>query len=252
VQIENKELTFEMTDRDRIARAAVYGIVTSLGNRVVAEFDDELMSHYSGDQPLQGSLRESAYQKILVLEAGKRYKVVIVVKDLQSERVGFVERALVAPSFDAEQIAASSVVLARSLRVLDAAPAQDEMFVIGDVKIYPNLSQSFSPGQPLGLYFQLYNVTLDQGTFLPSLEVSFRLLRDGKVLRQLVDRDGKSVQYFSEQRVVLVQALGLEGLEAGRYLIRIQVKDQLSGQSLELNVPFSLEGESVAKVERTH
>jgi len=247
VQIEHKDLTFETVGSERIARTAVYGIVTGMTSRVVAEFEEDLLAQDARLPFPQGLLRESAYQKLLVLESGKRYKLTVIVKDLQSNRIGSVERALVAPSFEKSQLAASSVILASSLRVMAAAPEMDEMFVIGDVKVRPNLSQSFAPNQRLGLYFQVYNAAIDQSSNAPSLRIAYDLFRDGKVLRQLVDREGQSIQYFSDQRVVLVQALGLEGLESGRYSIRIDVKDQIINQSLELNVPFSIEGGEAAR-----
>jgi hypothetical protein len=114
------------------------------------------------------------------------------------------------------------------------------MFVIGDVKVLPNLRQSFKSDRPVGLYFQVYNAGIDQTSLQPSLTISFRLIKDGKVIRQMTDRTGQSIQFFSDQRVVVMQALGLEGLEESKYMIRIQVNDEITNQSLELNVPFYL------------
>jgi hypothetical protein len=242
VQVENKDLTFQAEGTQSAARVAVYAVLTSLGRRLVAEFDHELVARYSRDELEQGLRQTSAYQKTLILDSGQRYKLDVVVKDLNSGQVGVAQRALVVPAIRNDELSTSSIVLTSSLRVMEEAPEKDEMFVIGDVKVVPNLVGSFPSGGLLGLYFQIYNAALDQSTRLPSLTLSFQLVKDGKVLRQLVDREGRSIQYFSDRRIVVIQALGLENLAPDRYGIRIQVTDDLTGRSLELNVPFAVTG----------
>ena len=131
-------------------------------------------------------------------------------------------------------------MLSNSIQVLQEVPQQDEMFVIGDVKVVPNLSGTCPPGKPLGLYFQIYNAAVDQTTQDPSLRVGYKLFRDDRLLMQTADDRGQSIQYSSEQRVVVVKLLSVAGLEPGSYQIRVDVEDLISGQKLDLAQDFTV------------
>ena len=82
VEIDNRELTFAPDDTGRRARVAVYGIVTSLSNRISDEFEADLVAES------RVSATRSAYQRFLVLERKGRYKLDLVIKDLNSGKAG--------------------------------------------------------------------------------------------------------------------------------------------------------------------
>jgi hypothetical protein len=158
---------------------------------------------------------------------------------LNSEHLGVTQQAIIPPSFGSEELTASSLILASQIQVLDTIPT-DERFVLGDVKLYPNVTNRFTPGMPLGIYLQVYNVVLDQATLSPSLRVAYRLLKKGRPLREAVDEDGESTQFFSTRRVVLTKQLGLGELEPGKYSIQVEVHDKLAEQSVTVEDEFSL------------
>jgi len=241
VQLSNKDLTFQTEGDQQVAKVAVYGIVTSIGRRFISEFEDDLRMAFSSDGLEAGLSRKSVYQKLLFLDRKQRYKLDLVVKDLNTGQVGVLRKAIVPPTHKNEELEASSVIFAQSIRVLDTIPDQEEMFVIGDVKVTPNINRSLAPGQPLWLYYQVYNTSLDQSTMSPSLKVAYRLLKNGEVLREVADTGGESIQFFSGQRVVLVKELNVAGLPPGDYVIRIEVEDLLTGKHLELDEPFMVE-----------
>ena len=240
LQVDNRHLTFKMENGRHVARVAVYGVVTSLGNRVVAEFDHDLITSFSPEQLEIGFLGTSNFQKILLLQRRQRYKLDFVVKDLNEGRVGVRRKAIIPAPYKAEQLAASSLLLSGGIQVLEAVPNREEMFVIGDVKVLPNLRKTFEPRQSLCLYFQVYNADVDQETMKPLLGVAYRLLKNGEVLRVRPDPEGQSVQYSSDQRVVFIQSLSLAGLESGDYRVAVEVEDRLSGHQLQLAEDFTV------------
>ena len=240
LHLENRELTFQPEGERRVARLAVYGTVTSITNRVVSEFENDLQVAYGANSLSAGLRSASVYQKILALDRKFRYKLVLVVKDLNSQKIGVVRRALNPPAVKEDVLASSSLVLADRLEVLSEVPDADEMFVIGDVKVRPSANRRFRDNGSLGLYFHLYNVALDQSTLRPSLEISYGIVHDGQVVRQVVDRDGASIEYFSQDRVVVVRKLPLDGLPSGAYQVRIQASDRTAGRSVELTAPFHI------------
>ncbi len=240
LSIENKNLTFKEENGLHAARLSIYGIVTSMTNRVVTEFEDDLMSAYTTDELLTGLRQSSIYQKILPLKSNMRYKVDIVVKDVNSEKIGVIRRALIPPHSVSGELSTSSIIFSDYLRILDDSPDPDEMFVIGDVKIRPKIVGDFSRKKPFSIYFHVYNIAVDQSTFMPALRVSFNVYKDGQLYRQTIDNDGKSTQFFSGQRVVILQNFDLQDFEIGKYELRIQVEDLLADKEVSISRVFNV------------
>lgn len=241
IELENKNLTFVETDGIHSAQVALYGVVTTISNRIVTEFEHDLVTSYPEDRFQFGLRQKSAYQKPLLLDSHQLYRLDLVVKDLNSGQVGSVRRGIRLPSASAERLTTSSLVLSDSISVLDDIPTDDEMFVIGDVKVLPNLDRTFETDGVLGLYFQVYNAQLDQTTLKPSLKVTYRLFSDGKVLRQTTDLNGESIQYHSTSRIVLIKLLSLQGIQSGDYRLQIELEDLLSRQQVALDEKLSVE-----------
>ncbi len=240
VQVKNSDLNFKREDQLQVARVAVYGIVSTMTNRIVTEFEDDFVVRYNDAEMQKGLLKTSVYQKIFPVESRGRYKVDLVLKDVNTGKTGVLRMPIIPPGFSEQELQGSSLLLSDSIKVLNEIPEQDEMFVIGDVRVLPRLDHKFSPGMPLGLYYQVYNVALDQTTLEPSLRVTYNLFRNGQLLASAVDERGESTQYFSGRRVVLTKLLSLEGLERGEYQVEIQVEDRLSNRTLKQRESFSI------------
>lgn len=245
LKLENKNLNFKEENGLRVARVALYGIVTSMTNRIALEFDDDLVVSFTPEEFQQSALRGySLYQKAVPLETKMRYKMDIVTKDLNSGKVGTMRQALIPPSYG-EKLAASSIVLSNYIRELRQIPQQDEMFVIGDVKIRPSLDNRFPEEEPFGVYLQIYNAGLDQTSLAPSLSVKYQIQRNGEVIAETVDESGESIQYHSGLRVVLVKNLLLKPLEPARYQLEITVQDRITDQTVTARADFRVDAPSV-------
>jgi GWxTD domain-containing protein len=240
VQIHNKDLAFELEEGKHVARVAVYGLVTGINNRVALEFDDDLVTSLRAEELEVGLQRLSVYQKVVPLDMKMRYKVDVVVKDMNTGHTGVLRQAIVPPRFDDTQMATSSFILSDYIEVLETVPDINEMFVLGDVKVRPSLDKEFPQGQDLGLYFQVYNMGIDQSTMTPALSLKYRLMKDGDVLKEIVDEDGESVQFFTNRRTVLVKVFALESLPPGDYQIQVEIKDRLLDQPLQLADKFTV------------
>jgi hypothetical protein len=240
LQLANKDLTFNLENGLQVAKVAVYGLVTSITNRVINEFEDDLMISYKPEQLSEKLLKSSMYQRIITLDPKMRYKLDLVVKDLNSEQIGAIRQAILPPGFGTEKLAASSLVLSNTIRVLKDVPDINEQFVLGDVKIYPSLRNEFTPQMPLGIYLHVYNAALDQSSMAPLLTVTYKLLKGNELLKEAVDEQGESTQYFSNQRIVLIKALSFADLEPGDYRLEVEVNDRLSQQTVTVEDKFRL------------
>jgi GWxTD domain-containing protein len=240
VEIPNRELTFKPESGIQVARVTVYGIVKDLSGRIASEFDDDLVTAYTSERLPAGREAASIYQKILPLADRGRYRVDIVVKDLGSEKVGVAHTAIVAAGYPEERLTASSVILSNQIRQLAEAPEQNEMFVLGDMKILPSLHNRFPAGGPVSAYLQIYDAALDQTTLQPDLEVRYRILKDGRTVVELMREGDSAVFSFSNRRLILIKSLPVRALEPGRYDLRITVRDRIGNQEVETGTAFEI------------
>jgi GWxTD domain-containing protein len=238
VEIENRNLSFDAEDGNHVARVAVYGLVTSLSNQVVAEFDDDLMVSYQPRFLSEGLQGRSVYQKTLALEARMRYRLDLVVKDLKSGHVGIKRIGLIPPAYSPE-LATSSVVMADLLQRVEDVQ-QEEMFVLGDVKVRPRLNRQFPVDSPVWVYLHLYNIALDQSTLTPSVKVTYVLTQGDELIRRDVEEGGESLDFYAGGHVALARRLPIENLPAGRYRLEIEIEDQVQEKTVSTETEFDL------------
>ena len=245
VEIDNKNLTFKQEGGAMVARAAIYGIVTSLTNRVAAEFEHNLEVSCHRAELEKKLQSRSLYQKVLILENRMRYRADVVIKDLNSENIGLLRTPIAWPRAT-DGLGLSSLILTDFIAQLKDSPEPEEMFVIGDLKVLPNLRNQFYASRPFGAYVQVYNAALDQSTRNPEISALFRIERGGKQVKYWSEDAGQSIQFFSEQRLVLAKALPLGNLAPATYVLQVEIEDRLSGQKIATQQKFEIVQDPVA------
>ena len=244
VEIRNRFLSFEADGDAHSARVGLYGVVTSLTNKFIEEFDQDLVISFGPERLMRGLEGRATYQKVLLLDSGTRYKLDLIMKDLTSNNIGAVKHGIIPPSSmrQREKLSSSSMLLSNHLQELPEAPDQDQMFVLGDVKIRPSLDKSFSKKLPLGVYLHLYNFGMDQASNTPQMQVSYRISRDGEVIGEATDSRGESIQFFSDRRMVLLKRLSLRTLEPGKYRLEVEAWDQVKDVRTRIQENFQVQG----------
>lgn len=240
IEVANRDLTIVEEDGRWVAGITVYGLVQSLTNQVVAEFEDDLVNTFSAEEARTAAGR-SVYQKTLVLDRKLRYKMDLVLRDHRGSKTSVLRQAIIPRDFRGTKLAASSLVLADYIRTLPEPPKADEMFAIGDVLVRPVLTSQFQVGQPVGIYVQLYNLSIDQASDQPSLSVTYRLSVQGREVATIADA-GDSVYFFSEARTILIRSFPTADLTPGKYRIDLVVHDRIADQRLEVGGEFELAG----------
>ncbi|HSR53559.1 MAG TPA: GWxTD domain-containing protein [Acidobacteriota bacterium] len=241
LQIANNDLQFDLRGDRYLARVGIYGKVTSMTGEVIAEFEEVLNAQYNKSQLQAGRSQRSVFQRIVAAEPG-RYKIELVAKDLNSGNLGTVTRSLLIPSMTPGELTASPVVLAERVDTLDEIPERPESFVIGDVRVIPNVTRRFETSDEMGVYCQVHNVQIDQSTLAPSVEVEYEIQRNGRLQARFTDRSGSSINYASTRRVVLVRSIPLSDLQEGDYELIVRVNDLLSGKEVESKSKFHIQG----------
>lgn len=240
LELNNGTLEFKKENGLNRATVNVYGIVTSLTNRIIAEWEDAISTDYTDENFEYGKNRRSVYQHIVALPPGMRYKLNLVLKDINSKNVGSTEIGLNVPKFGDGELHSSTIILANSVSSAPANSDQSQQYIIGDMKIVPNVKSEYLPDQNLITYMQLYGMGIDQTNEKPALDVKFVVKNDGKVVEELNDSPANSEQFFYGPRVVLLGKLPLKGIVPGKYTLEIIVSDKISNKTITIKTDFKV------------
>ncbi len=237
IRLHHRDLTFKNENGVQRARVNVFGRVSTITGRVVDVFEDVISQDVPEALLKQALERDSLYQKSLPLRSG-RYKLELVLKDLHSGHMGTQYFGLVIPRFPDDSLASSSIILADTIEALPLDQVASGMFVIGTNKIHPNVEDRFDRKETMGIYFQVYNLTLDDQSRKPSASVQYVLMKEDREITRLT----KSHQDLAgaAQQMTLEQHLALSALDPGSYQLVVNVTDNLSKRSLSQVAKFEV------------
>jgi hypothetical protein len=203
--------------------------ITSVAGKRSGNFTDTIKTDRFTDRDVAiGQQMKSIYQKNYILPPG-RYKIDLVAQDTNSGKMGIIHQSFVVPQYKQNELGTSSVIVASDIsRMTGVAAGQ---FVIGRYKVHPNMTQTFKPGTPIGVFLQVYNAQIDQYTLMPNVEVNYVVTRNGQEIAR-VPEDGKTgVKDVDGQRLVLARMLALK-LDPGTYQVMVSVTDKVSQKTI--------------------
>jgi GWxTD domain-containing protein len=236
VQAGNDQLSFANSGGIETARLNIFGRVITLANRQIGKFEDSVTTTATSQELSITRNRKSAYARAFILDPG-RYRVDVIVRDIQSGAAGMKQVGFVVPEFPTDRLSASSIVLAAKLENMERGAAVGP-FVIGATKVIPNLSGVFKRNQPVGVYLQVYNAAIDQTTLRPAADAEYVLLKNGKELSKQTE-DWRQIN-GAGQRLTLSRLIDSRSLEPGEYQIQIRIRDHVSGQTIAPTATFTI------------
>lgn len=245
IELDNKNLLFKREMAFNRASVNVYGEVISLTNIIAAEFENTISAEYTDEFFEQGKNKRSIYQKMVQLKPGQRYRLDLIVKDQNSGYVGSMSYGINVPKYDGDQLQTSTIILANSVNAIPSNYDKLEQFVIGDMKVQPNVKSEYLNGQVLIPYFQVYNVAFDQATLEPSLDISYKIKSGDKVVQDFEDAKGRTVQFTSGERAVVVAGFPLKDMAPGKYTLEIKVLDKIANKTLTASADFQVASPAV-------
>ena len=237
VQVAYRDLQFQNKDGVMHGVMDIYGQFTSLGGRNVDTHEKTLVVDVP-EREFQSFLdRKAVYQYAIPLRPG-RYKLSLVMKDDINGHMGSMEIGLVVPRFEDDKLSNSSLILADLIQPLPTSQVGTGPFVIGGTKVRPSVNQTFTRDQKLGIYMQVYNLSLDAKTNKPSLDVQYQLLKDGKPL--LAQAEDAVKLKDASQQFTLEKQMPLSALQPGKYTVQIKVTDNIKKQTVSPSTTFQL------------
>lgn len=237
IELHNKDMTFKNQEGVQRARVNIFGRVSTITGRVAQVFEDVVVKDVPTSLFKLALDQKSLYQRALPLRSG-RYKLELVLKDLYSGNVGTQYVGFIVPRYRENRLATSSLILADHIEKLPVQQLGRGMFVIAGTKVHPNVKEQFDQKKRLGIYLQVYNLTLDDST-----------QRSSAVIEYLFKRNGQEISRFQEdqlklsgasQQMTLERTVSLKTLQPGHYRLEVKVTDILSEYSVVQAAKFEV------------
>jgi len=237
--LQNKDLAFQEQQGIHRAMIHVYGKITGINGRVApgGVFEDTISQDIPDalfKQLLDGA---AIHQKIIPLRPGL-YKLDLVLKDINSGNVGTVSQRLQVPRFPDDKLQLSSLILADLVENLPPSQIGSGSFILGSNKVRPNVNDSFRQDRNLNLWFQVYNLKLDEGTKKPSATVETLITKNGREVKR--DVEEASELSNAAAQMTLSKTVTLKDFEPGEYSVQIKVTDNLTKDVIASGEKFTV------------
>jgi GWxTD domain-containing protein len=247
IQVRNRDITFQNKDGIQRGTVNIFGRVTTLTGKIVQTFEDTVQVDVPVELLPKTAENTSVYWKALPLRISQnRYRLDIVVKDVNGDRAGSWSHGIVIPDFSEDHLSSSSLIIADQMEQVAAKNVGTGNFVIGTTKVRPRVASSdgkpisFKRNQKLNFWMQVYNLTVDEKTHRPSATVEYNV----------TDSNNKAIIHTVEStdamgnigdQVTLQKTLSAANLQPGQYKIEIKVNDNLSKQTVDPTATFAVE-----------
>jgi GWxTD domain-containing protein len=246
IQLKNRDITFN--DKDGVEHGVVniFGRLTTLAGKVAQTFEDTVSADVPAELLPKEVENSKVYWKAVPLSPG-RYRLDIVVKDVNGDRMGTWSRGIIVPEFSEEKLASSTLIVADEVEPVPSRSVGSGMFVIGTTKVRPRVAPgdgkpaAFKRGQKVNFWMQVYNLSLDEKTHKPSATFEYDIVNaaTNKQVVHAVESSDK-MGNIGEQ-VTLQKAVQAANLDPGVYRIQIKVNDNISKQTLDPTATFAVE-----------
>ena len=120
------------------------------------------------------------------------------------------------------------MILADLVENLPPSQVGSGSFILGSNKVRPNVNDEFrkEKNQNLNLWFQVYNLKLDEGTRKPSATVEMLITKNGREVKR--DIEEASELSNAAAQMTLSKNVSLKDFEPGEYSIQVKVTDNLT------------------------
>ena len=240
IQFDRKDLQYQQKDNISKATVNIYARITSIARRPVNVFENVVSVEVPTELLAKAMDGVSIYQKSVPLAPGM-YRLNVVAKDIVGGNTSNYEMALNVPHYDDDKLASSSLILADTIERLPTRSIGQGQFVIGDSKVRPRLSESFSRNEKMGIYAQFYNFQPDEKTKKPNGQIDYEITKTGSDKKVLeFSEDVNSIPGASAQQVTVEKLLPLQSLEPGQYTLKMKVTDKNKKEVLTPAATFTV------------
>jgi GWxTD domain-containing protein len=248
LKVQNKDITFASKDGIQRGTVNIFGRVTGITGKVAQTFEDTVQVDVPQELLEQEMNYSKLYWKAIPLRPG-RYRLDIVVKDVNGDRVGTWTRGIMVPEYADDKLSASSLILADKMEKVATKDVGSGNFVIGETKLaYPHLDgadgkpATFNKDQRMSLWMQVYNLQADDKTKKPSANIDYEIVNLAN--NQAVLHSSESTDTMGGkvgEQITLEKSLSLNTFPPGLYKLTVKVDDNVSKQQIAPSVRFAVQ-----------
>lgn len=236
LKLRLQDLTFQNEQGVQRGLVNIFGRVISMTGQTVSTFEEVVQVDIPADQFSKYLNQSRVYWQALPLRSG-RYRLKLVLKDVHGGNFGTQDVLLSVPRYDDETLSVSSLILADEIEKMAGRQIGKGQFVLGTSKVRPSVSRRFVRDQRLGVYLQVYNLTLDANQ-KPSAIIEYSILRDERpVLR--VTEGSEKIEGAAHQ-MTIARMLPLAELDSGKYTLQVKITDRLRKRSIAPSATFTV------------
>jgi GWxTD domain-containing protein len=246
VQLKNRDITFNNKDGVEHGVVNIFGRLTTLSGRVAQTFEDTVVADVPAELLPRETENSKIYWKAVPLRPG-RYRLDLVVKDVNGDRMGTWSRGIIVPEYQDDRLSNSSLIVADDVEPVPTNSVGTGMFVIGTTKVRPRVAPGdgkpveFKRGQKVNFWMQVYNLALDEKTHKPSATFEYDIV-NAATNREVVHAVESSDKMGNiGDQVTLQKEVQAANLNPGVYRIQIKVSDNISKQTVDPTATFSVE-----------
>jgi GWxTD domain-containing protein len=246
IQVKNRDITFQNKEGVQRGTVNIFGRVATLSGRIAQTFEDTVQVDVPAELLPKTVENSQVYWKALPLKPG-HYRLDVVVKDVNGDRVGNWSKSLMVPDFGDERLSNSSLIVADQMYPVATKDIGTGSFVIGTMKIRPRVPSadgkpiSFKRNQKLNFWMQIYNLSVDEKTHKPSATIEYDVVNTAT--NKAVVHTTESTEQMGNigDQVTLQKSLSASNLQPGLYRIEIKVNDNISKQTVDPTATFTVE-----------
>jgi len=245
IQVKNRDITFVNKEGVQRGLVNIFGRLTTITGRVAQTFEDTVKVDVPESLFEQTVANNSLYWKALPLRPGM-YKMDIVLKDVNGDRVGVWTKSIRVPEFSEDKLASSSLIVADLMEKVPSRNVGAGSFVIGDTKVRPRVDAAdgkpvaFKKGQRLNLWMQVYNLGIDDKTKKPSATVEYDIV-NAQTNKSVAHSVENSDQFGNVGEQITLEKSMAINLDPGLYRITVKVDDNVSKQTISPTARFAVE-----------
>ena len=192
-----------------------------------------------------------------------RYRAAIEVRDEATRRIGIFEQEYTVPGYTGDALMLSDIKLAVSIAPADSADGPDGLFIRNGLEIVPNPARLYQRTDPVHLYYEIYNLALDESgrsSYQMELEVKHKDRPRNLFWRVLKGIDRLVRRTDNEQSVLMVfenegdradeysyTSIDTGATPTGAYEMTVRVKDLHSGQTAARTKVFVVTNDRVGE-----
>jgi GWxTD domain-containing protein len=246
IQVKNRDITFQNKEGVQRGTVNIFGRVATLSGRIAQTFEDTVQVDVPAELLSKAADNSQVYWKALPLKPG-HYRLDVVVKDVNGDRVGNWSKSLLVPDFGDERLTNSSLIVADQMYPVATKDIGTGSFVIGTMKVRPRVPPAdgkpimFKRTQKLNFWMQVYNLSMDEKTHKPSATFEYDVVNTAT--NKAVVHTTESTEQMGNigEQVTLQKTLSAANLQPGLYRIEIKVNDNISKQTVGPTATFSVE-----------